>query len=95
MSTLNTVLKEGVLLRGDIIRAVVPVALFIAAVILITSVVEFLQKHRKLVDVPVLNLEGWNFDKAKDVYNSDFTSLIKKGYEQVRDSNCVEAITVG
>ncbi|KAK2753894.1 hypothetical protein FQN54_007253 [Arachnomyces sp. PD_36] len=84
MSTFDTFMKGDVLVSGDIVRAVLPAASLLVAVILLTSVVEFLKKHRKLVDVPVLNLEGWNFDKAKDVYNSDFTSLVKKGYEEYR-----------
>ena len=50
---------------------------------ILVTVVDFLAKHRKLVDVPVLNLEGWAYKKAQDAYNADFTSLIKVGYEKV------------
>ncbi|PGG99976.1 hypothetical protein AJ79_08338 [Helicocarpus griseus UAMH5409] len=85
MSVFPTYMEAYLLARGDVVQpAVLLVALFAILIVVLTSVVDFLLKHRKLVDVPVLNLDGWNFDKAKDVYNSNFTSLIKAGYEQYR-----------
>lgn len=81
LSTYNSLFQGSILLQGILIAVSVSSAVLLIARLITTS--EFWEKLNPPCDLPVLNLEGRQFAKAKHEYLTNLGKYLQIGREKV------------
>ena len=82
LSTYSSLFQGSILLQSVLVALLVPSTVLLI-VRLITAGLDFWEKLNPPCDLPVLNLEGWQFAKAKQEYLTNLGKYLQIGREKV------------
>jgi hypothetical protein len=86
--------KIFLLLNQPLLAKVAITALLLPLVSLSLFILDCYNWHRKPADLSVLNLEGWEFEKAKSKYISNISHYLKLGREKVSHFLRCKSLTI-